>query len=117
MESLLEAKPLTLLDRPAWEAVEMSSETLAKEGDMLGAYRIEARLGRGGMGEVFLGVDTRLTRKVAIKIGSVRFSDRFQREALALSALESSSHLHLVRRRSRLPRNGVRRRWAHPCGK
>jgi Tol biopolymer transport system component len=92
VESLLAAEPLTLLDRPAWEAVEMSSVALAREGDMLGAYRVETRLGSGGMGEVFRAVDTRLNRKVAIKISTVRFSDRFQREALALSAL---NHPHI----------------------
>ena len=34
----------------------------------LGHYRIESRLGAGGMGEVFLATDTRLNRKVAIKL-------------------------------------------------
>ena len=91
VESLLAAKPLTLLDRPVWDAVELSS-TLAREGEMLGAYRIETPLGMGGMGEVFRAVDTRLNRKVAIKISSVRFSERFEREAQALSAL---NHPHI----------------------
>src|SRR5262245_42083129 len=92
VESLLAAEPLTLMDRPAWEAVGMPSAALAREGDMLGAYRIETGLGSGGMGEVFRAVDSRLNRKVAIKISAVRFSDRFQREALALSVL---NHPHI----------------------
>jgi serine/threonine protein kinase len=91
VESLLDAKPMTWLDRPAWEAMETQS-TLAREGEMLGVYRIETRLGMGGMGEVFRAVDTRLNRKVAIKISSVQFSERFGREALALSAL---NHPHI----------------------
>jgi serine/threonine protein kinase len=66
--------------------------TLERDGQMLGAYRIETRLGMGGMGEVFRAVDTRLNRKVAIKISAARFSDRFAREALALSAL---NHPHI----------------------
>ena len=37
-------------------------------GDSLGPYHIEARLGAGGMGEVFRATDTRLNRAVAIKI-------------------------------------------------
>jgi eukaryotic-like serine/threonine-protein kinase len=91
VESLLGTEPMTLFDRPAWEAMETRS-TAVREGEMLGAYRIETRLGMGGMGEVFRAVDTRLNRKVAIKISSVRFSERFEREALALSAL---NHPHI----------------------
>ncbi|NIP80614.1 MAG: protein kinase, partial [Gemmatimonadetes bacterium] len=57
-------------------------------------YRIDAPLGRGGMGEVFRATDTRLGRPVAIKVmrsGSVAGDDvatrRFLREARAASAL------------------------------
>ena len=37
-------------------------------GTSLGPYKIIEQLGAGGMGEVYLGEDTRLGRKVAIKI-------------------------------------------------
>jgi len=37
-------------------------------GDTLGAYRVERLLGRGGMGAVFLGYDTTLHRRVALKV-------------------------------------------------
>ncbi len=37
------------------------------EGSRLGSYQIESRLGSGGMGDVYLAVDTTLDRKVAIK--------------------------------------------------
>jgi serine/threonine-protein kinase len=47
-------------------------ESAASEGSLMigktvGHYRITSRLGAGGMGEVFLAVDTRLERKAAIK--------------------------------------------------
>ncbi len=62
-------------------------------GSMLGPYRIEQMLGKGGMGEVYRGRDTRLQRTVAIKIlPRDRMSDperkrRFLQEARSASAL------------------------------
>jgi len=59
---------------------------------MLGPYRIEAPLGRGGMGRVFRATDTRLHRSVAVKIPDEAFSERFEREARAIAAL---NHPHI----------------------
>ena len=62
-------------------------------GTLIGHYRLEALLGRGGMGEVYRGVDLDLGRPVAIKLlplsGAVRRHsvERFFREARAASAL------------------------------
>ena len=56
-------------------------------GVSLGPYRIKSKLGEGGMGQVFLAVDTRLGRAVAIKTTHEHFSARFEREALAISSL------------------------------
>ena len=56
-------------------------------GALLGPYRIEGKLGEGGMGEVFRAIDTRLGRAVAIKTTGEQFNARFEREARAISAL------------------------------
>ncbi len=62
-------------------------------GTTVSHYRITARLGAGGMGEVFLAEDTRLERKAAIKfLPSEMAKDperrqRFLKEARAASAL------------------------------
>jgi eukaryotic-like serine/threonine-protein kinase len=56
-------------------------------GEQLGHYKIVSMIGKGGMGEVYLGTDTRLGRSVAIKVSSREFNDRFEREARAISQL------------------------------
>lgn len=63
-----------------------------KPGLMLGPYRIEARIGAGGMGEVFRATDTRLHRTIAIKLLPEGRTDsahgqRLLKEARAASAL------------------------------
>ena len=58
-----------------------------KPGEMLGPYEVRALLGTGGMAKVYLAVDTRLRRKVAIKVSQERFTRRFRREARAISSL------------------------------
>jgi serine/threonine-protein kinase len=68
-------------------------------GKTLGHYRIERPIGQGGMGEVFLAEDTKLDRKVALKVLPEEMAAdpdrlaRFQREAKAVAAL---SHPHIV---------------------
>jgi Tol biopolymer transport system component/predicted Ser/Thr protein kinase len=56
-------------------------------GDKLGPYEILEPLGAGGMGEVYRASDTRLGRVVAIKTSKTEFSERFEREAHAVAAL------------------------------
>ena len=69
-------------------------------GSRLGPYEIVARIGAGGMGEVFRARDTRLDRSVAIKVLPGEFAQnaqlkvRFEREAKAISQLE---HPHICR--------------------
>jgi Tfp pilus assembly protein PilF len=55
-------------------------------GTRLGPYEILGPLGAGGMGEVYRGRDTRLGREVAIKTVNAAYTERFEREARAISA-------------------------------
>ncbi len=56
-------------------------------GDKLGPYEVLAPIGAGGMGEVYRARDPRLNREIAIKISAAHFSERFEREAKAIAAL------------------------------
>jgi serine/threonine protein kinase len=79
-----------LVDQSAWAAIASASaatQTILNSGETLGPYRILGLLGTGGMGEVHIALDTRLDRKVAIKVCQEQFSGRFEREARAISAL------------------------------
>src|SRR6202050_3241022 len=56
-------------------------------GTRLGPYEILAPIGAGGMGEVYRAHDSRLGRDVAIKVSADQFTERFEREARAVAAL------------------------------
>src|SRR5436190_17470680 len=68
-------------------------------GTKLGRYEIRSKIGEGGMGEVYLALDTELNRSVAIKILPPKLSEnpqrlqRFIQEARAASAL---NHPHII---------------------
>ena len=68
-------------------------------GTRLGKYEIRSKIGEGGMGEVYLAQDTKLDRKVALKILPAELAHnqdrmrRFTQEAKAAAAL-NHPHIH-----------------------
>src|SRR2546423_2184141 len=70
-------------------------------GTKLGRYEIRAKIGEGGMGEVYLAEDTQLHRKVALKIllADVAANEdrmrRFVQEARAAAALNHPNIAHV----------------------
>ena len=83
----------------------MASEPQLAAGEDLGAYRIEKLIGRGGMGEVYRAVDTRLGRPVALKLlapelaDDDRFRERFLRESRLAASLDHPNVLPDLRGR------------------
>ncbi len=72
--------------------LELAAAELAP-GDTVAHYRIEAKLGEGGMGVVYKAKDTRLGRSVALKFVKAQFSRHWEREARAVAAL---NHPHIA---------------------
>jgi serine/threonine protein kinase len=64
---------------------------MTSAGSQIGPYEIVSSIGKGGMGEVWKARDPRLSRDVAIKISAQQFTDRFEREARAIAALNHSN--------------------------
>jgi Tol biopolymer transport system component len=102
VESLLAANPsiTCFLDEPVMRQAagilasqQSRSEYRFAPGLELGPYVIEARLGAGGMGEVYRAKDKRLHRTVALKVLPQRLAhtpvlrQRLEREAKAISSL------------------------------
>lgn len=62
-------------------------------GSTIGPFKIQSLIGKGGMGEVFSATDTRVDRKVAVKVLPSEFARdperlrRFQLEARSLATL------------------------------
>ena len=68
-------------------------------GQALGHYRIEQKLGEGGMGVVFRAVDTRLERPVALKLlraDALRDSERRRRFVLEAKAASALNHPNII---------------------
>src|SRR5687767_1596890 len=98
VESLITSheKEGSFIDEPAYYA---AAELIGNErselptGDTIGNYEVLSFISRGGMGEVYLAQDKRLSRKVALKLLPSAFTKdndrlrRFEQEARAASAL------------------------------
>jgi serine/threonine protein kinase len=91
VERLLAESDATSLHSPASGFLD-SAAGLAP-GEMVAHYRIESRLGEGGMGVVYRASDTRLGRSVALKFVKAQFSRHWEREARAVAAL---NHPHIA---------------------
>jgi len=93
-----------VLDRPAWEQASSSLDSVRTQflpGEQLGSYRVEAKIGAGGMGEVYRARDTKLEREVAIKVLPASVAQdperraRFEREGKVLAALNHPNIAHI----------------------
>src|SRR5207253_4056339 len=68
-------------------------------GTKLGRYEIRSKIGAGGMGEVYLAQDTKLDRKVALKILSADVAahpDRMKRFVQEARAASSLNHPNII---------------------
>jgi serine/threonine protein kinase len=75
-------------------ALEMLAEKARlTAGERVSHYEIQGKLGEGGMGVVYKARDARLGRRVALKFVKAQFSERWEREARAIAAL---NHPHIA---------------------
>src|SRR5918911_2307025 len=98
VKSLISSHELTgeFLDTPQLTAglqLMAARDAKSHEGEIIGPYVLQSRIGRGGMGDVYLALDERLCRNVALKLLPPSFVNhpdwvsRFENEARAASSI------------------------------
>jgi serine/threonine protein kinase/Tol biopolymer transport system component len=98
VESLLKENGGLVIDGAVSEMAAALKVPTLTSGSQLGPHRIDSVIGAGGMGQVYRATDTRLNRRVAIKVlpselaDDPQFRARFEREAKAIASL---NHPHI----------------------
>src|SRR5262249_52054404 len=93
-------RPAIRVESAGSHIIRYSSVTIAV-GTQLGRYTIRAKLGEGGMGEVYLAQDTKLDRTVALKVLPADLANdqsrmrRFAQEARTASSLSHPNVAHI----------------------
>ncbi len=94
IEGLLAAEPGPL-ENPVIGELAREAVPALNRGEMLGPYRIETQIGRGGMGVVYRAWDMRLDRRIALKIlRPDQLNDPARRQRFIREARAASSLLH-----------------------
>ena len=102
-------KARTFLEQPAYSLLDAepfrADQNEFAPGDILGDCKVLRMIGEGGMGEVYLAEDTRLERRVAIKLLKRHLNDalgqRFEHERRVLAGLTHPGIARLYGGRSR----------------
>jgi tRNA A-37 threonylcarbamoyl transferase component Bud32 len=98
VEALLKKSGGSFLEKPAYEEMPELFESETDDplpGSRLGSYEVARRIGRGGMGIVYLAQDTMLDRSVAIKMLAPKYTrDTQQRERLKREARLAAKFSH-----------------------
>jgi eukaryotic-like serine/threonine-protein kinase len=94
VERLLDAERGPL-ENPMLDALAKLVPAALARGEMLGPYRVETKIGQGGMGVVYRAWDTRLDRRIALKVlRPEQVNDPVHRQRLVREARAASSLIH-----------------------
>jgi Tol biopolymer transport system component/tRNA A-37 threonylcarbamoyl transferase component Bud32 len=94
VEQLLEAEQ-TPLENPVLSNLNRLAPVDLTKGEMLAHYRLESKIGQGGMGVVYKAWDTRLDRRIALKVlRPDQLNDPVHRQRLVREARAASALVH-----------------------